>query len=198
MLFDSKIFTVAVSLLLFVCGCRIIPNNEPLKFNNKTKTINEIKEAHFTQDAIDATRGVRFIDGVDLGKSYIIGANFWGSAVGLFTGIGMSRQVVFDLDGGGIKTVIHELIHHIDDMSRDGEVDLLSYVYFDAVYEKLSRDEKWSGLYKYSLRGYHWFTDIFGIGWRSEQIAYVGAWMAYYKSGPSYMWDVFDKVLKRP
>ena len=166
------------------------------------KTVSAIKSHYFAPPAQYAMRDIPCVSGFTVNGSYVVGANFWGTLAGVFTGSGYSRKNVMSEVGlwrWGPEAIIHEYIHHLDDMGRDGGHEFINLEEFADAYVKMATDTRWAGMVGYAEeKASSTITDTFGLGVMSEHIAYVGARIAMQRSGPDYMWGVFRKVLKKP
>ncbi len=195
---------LALFIVLFV-GCATpfnsLEGRMPEKYykHDHNKTVAAIKQTYFTDEAYQAIKDIPCVDGFTSGGSYVVGANFWGSLAGLFTGSGISRKCVMSpksIQNKGPGAFVHEYVHHLDDMGRDGEYEFINLEEFADAYVKMAADTQWAGIVHYAEeRSNSFVTDTFGLGPMSEHIAYVAEVLASGK-GPDYMWHVFRKVLR--
>lgn len=215
--------------LILMSGCysnlnyvgNVLPENQrPLIVPRTFVTINaahsivdRIKERYFTPEAYDIIKDIPAVDGLGV-TPWVAGVNFWTHALSIITLNGIGRKVIVPEKGirrHGILLFIHEYIHHLDDIDRDGDGEWIDHEEFKAAYLKMSSDEElmyvgngnYIRVYKYShivkeveLKANHWITDTFGIGDMSEHIAYMGHLLVK-KGGPDYMWKVYRRILKR-
>jgi len=191
-------------LLLFLCGCTVsitdIANDIPVyqRSNSNHHTVDKVLKYYFTDEAYKAVKDIPAVDGFTISGSYVPGVNVWASSLSIVTGSGWGRKVVFSkrgLENNGILTVLHEYFHHIDDMTRDGELDLISVDEFKMAWEKYKEEFQGSSAYitKFADRI---ITDLFGIGKWSEYMAYTLQQTIKY-GGPKFMKDVYRKVIRR-
>lgn len=192
-------------LLVLVTGCTTtineIPNQPCDSVLSNFKSVDDVIKLHLTPAAYAAVRGIPVVRGRTFAP-FVSGVNFWsnlGSFV-LFNGIG--RKIIVDSDdlrgGRGLKTIIHEYIHHIDDMDRDGLHDLIDHREFIVAFFRMKNDPEYSGDAKsISRRADAFITNVFGIGPYSEEIAYTAGRLVM-NGGPPYMWYVFRKILIPP
>lgn len=194
-----------ILLLLLTAGCASPFNDlkgrmKP-EYDKGPQTIEAVIETYFQPGVHDVLKSIPCVDGFTMGGSYVVGVNFWSTMAGILTGSGYSRKVVTSkkaLWNWGQEEIIHEYLHHLDDLSRDGDGDYINYWEFQTAYIRLALDPKWAGYAIYAAqRADSAFTDFFGIGYLSEHIAYLGARLAVSGKGPDYIWKVYEKVLKR-
>lgn len=190
-------------LLLFLAGC-ITPINslDGKKFSeDHVKTVDSLREYYFTPEAREFIDEIPCVTGFTVHGSYVVGVNFWSTMAGILTGSGYERKCVMDeesLERFGPEAIIHEYLHHLDDIGRDGERQFIDIEEFRKAYVRMATDHLWAGLVLYAeRRANKFFTNVFGIGELSEHIAYVGGRMAVQQSGPDYMWKVFEGVIRK-
>lgn len=197
---------VLLFVLVLLCGCATPMNNlvdliETKHIEKQHLTVDATKEYYFTKEAQEFIKDIPCVDGFTVSGSYVVGVNFWSTIAGVLSGSGYSRKCVISkrsLRNIGPEAIIHEYIHHIDDISRDDDLNLINIDDFRRAYIRMASDSMWAGLVIYAERRANKFiTDVFGIGDLSERIAYVGGRMAKQQSGPKYMWTVFERILKR-
>lgn len=187
-------------LLLFIIGCATpfnslegrIPDRHYARDYNKT--VESLKAHYFSEEAQKIIKDIPCVDGMTMSGSYVVGANFWGTFIGVLTGSGFSPKCVMNekaMQSYGPEGIIHEYIHHVE--------HLVDQKAFEKAYIRMSKDSRWYGLVRYTEpKADRWVTNTFGISKYSEWIAYMGAKMADEQSGPGYMWDVLEVILKRP
>jgi hypothetical protein len=190
-------------LILFLAGCATpftdIEPLIPISQRNKKyhHTIDGVLSHYFTDEAYEAVKDIPAVDGVTFGGSYVPGVNVWASSLSIISGSGFGRKVVFSLAGlrnNGILNVIHEYFHHIDDMTRDGELNLVSPKEFEVAWHRFEVDFPNHAAYVKRFAD-DAVTDTFGIGEWSEHMAYTLQHLVKY-NGPNYMKWVYRKVMK--
>lgn len=185
-------------LLLFLSGCYTpigdLKDWVPEKDYVSHKTVEDVKEKYFTDRVRKIIDPIPCVDGNTFGGSFVVGANFWGTFVGVISGSGYAPKCVISTKGAktwGVELFIHEYIHHVE--------HLIDHEKFKEAYIRMSSDRVWKGFQLYvEKHGDRWHTSLFGISEYSEFIAYTGARLAKQRSGPKYMWDVFEVILRRP
>jgi hypothetical protein len=199
---------IAIAILVLVLsGCAIPFDSLEGRIDEDlyvgpNRAVSTMKSHYFTEQAQEAIRDIPCVFGATVGGSYVVGANFWGTFIGILSGSGYSRKNVMSKSSllrFGPEAVLHEYIHHLDSIGRYGGIEFINLEEFKEAYIRMATDQRWAGLVHYAEpRANDTFTDMFGIGEMSEHIAYVGGKMAAQGGGPDYMWDVFRKVLKKP
>ncbi len=189
--------------LLLMSGCispvKRIDNIIPIKQRDlpQHRTIDTVLKYYFTDEAYQAVKDIPSVDALTFGGSYVAGVNFWTSLYAFFTRLGIGRKVVFSMKGlslNGVPTVLHEYFHHIDDMTRDGDIDLVSVDEFEVAWKRLEKEfPRHAGF----IDGWadRIFTNLFGIGEYSEHMGYTLQHMMMY-GGPKYMKNVYRKVIR--
>jgi len=161
------------------------------------ETVDSALQYYFTDEAYDAVKGIPSIDGITFGGSYVAGVNVWTSLLAVVTRLGLGRKVVINMKGlknNGVYLLAHEYFHHIDDMTRDGDIDLVSVEEFKPAWARFKKEYPSRAAYvnKFADRI---LTDLFGVGEYSEQMAYTLNHTLKY-GGPQYMKYVYRKVIR--
>lgn len=199
---------IAIVLIILLSGCagtREIDDTsdyfsiQHLLEHPNHQNIDKIKSHYFAPKAYEAIKPIPAIDGPAM-SGYSAGVNFWSNLASFLTCNGVGRKIIVpesSINMWGFSIFIHEYIHHLDDMDRDGEGEFIDHEEFKKAYKMLSNDMKWAGLYIWAERLSNAMatSEIFGIGDYSEQIAYVGQHLIE-KGGPDYMKYVYRKILK--
>jgi len=157
-------------------------------------------DKNFVPEAVQALKDIPLIRAATP-RPYVAGVNFWSHAVSLLGLHGWGRKIVFPLDrfyqGSADETLLHEYVHHLDDMDRDGIAEFIDHQEFEKAFKALLLHPDYgSKAREIAEQSDHWITNIFGIGEWSEIIAYTAEWL-YDDGGPQFMWDVFRNMLKR-
>ena len=191
-----------ILLLLFV-GCvspvtridDIIPVSQ--RGVPQHETVDSVLKYYFTDKAYNAIKDIPSVKGLTFGGSYAAGVNVWTNIYAFLTRLGIGRKVVFSTKGlrdGGVPIILHEYFHHIDDMTRDGELDLISVDEFKLVWKRLSKEYPNHAQYidRYADKI---LTNVFGIGEYSERMAYMIQHLIKF-GGPQYVRHVYRKVIR--
>lgn len=197
---------VFLTLLVILTGCagtREITKMEDhltqaeLK-NPNHETVDKIKQHYFTPEAYEVIKKIPVINGPAV-SGYSAGVNFWSNLASFVTCNGVGRKIIIpdsSLEQWGVAVLVHEYVHHLDDIDRDGEGEFIDHEEFKSAYKLLAYDQRWRGLYLWAEQQNDMMvTEVFGVGELSEQIAYVAQHLAI-KGGPDYMKHVFRKILK--
>ena len=166
-------------------------------------TVDAVLRHYFTDKAYAAVKDIPLIDGPSM-SGYAAGTTFWSNLVSLLSLNGIGRKVIFPKEllrkEWGVEGIVHEYIHHLDDMDRDGEADFINHAEFRKAFIRLEGDFTFAWIAINANRkqaefpwAYHVF---FSVGDLSERIAYTGGQMAVRKTGPDYAKRVFRKILR--
>lgn len=160
------------------------------------KTVDSVLKHYFTPKAYVAIKDIPLIDGPAF-SGYAAGVNVWANLASIVSFNGYGRKVVFpsdDLKQHGVEGLIHEYVHHIDDMCRDGELKLLDLDEFRWAYSLMAHDMHYAGIARYTeKRANSDWTKIFGVGEIAEHVAYVAGYVATHDA-PHYMKWAFRHV----
>jgi len=190
-------------LLLLFTGCAThITNLDymlPIKENDRPQheTIDTVLKYYLTDEAYDAVKDIPSVDTVTFGGSYVTGVNVWTNLLGIAVRLGVGRKVVLSLEGlknNGVSAILHEYMHHIDDMTRDGDVDLISVDEFKVAWSRLEKENPKQAelIDTFADRT---VTNLFGVGEDSERIGYMLQHMIKY-GGVPYLKNVYRKVIR--
>lgn len=170
-------------------------------------TLDDVKRFYFTDEAYEAIKDIPLVISSSTPAGYAAGTTFLSSCWQFITLNGVNRKIILNenklytnrafADKDGIlNTIRHEYIHHLDDMSRDGDADFINIDEFVKGYAACFKHPRFHGIILY-VEPYsnHWFTDNFGIGIYGEHIAYTGALIAVQNS-PLELKYAFRKVLR--
>jgi hypothetical protein len=177
-----------------------IPENDNLSGYSSISGVNSsILGKYFTEEAHKAVEHIPVIDGLML-KPYVVGVNIWSRLISVILFNGFERKVVVSRNFLGreatVRTFLHEYIHHLDDMDRDGEGEWIDHREFALAFHRLLQDSGYAEDVDHYLEVSDAFiTNVFGVGAMSEIIAYIGGWVATNKC-PNYMKLVYRKILK--
>lgn len=190
-------------LLLFV-GCTTKVLNAPELpedewVHKQNRNIETFKKYYFTPEAFKAIENIYVYRGFTGQLAQSWGINTWTDILSVFTGIGPGRKVTIRENGfkeRGMGVLIHEYIHHLDDIDRDGDGEFIDHEEWEKAYIRLSKDPKWRGIVIYTEKASdNLITDIFGVGEYSEHIAYSGH-VAFWYGGPDYFLNVYRKMFR--
>ena len=155
-------------------------------------SIEKFREQVFTPEAAKALEKVSIFVG-PLGFSkpnagFAAGTSNWSYIPLMFLLGTTERSIIFE-NLPTRELLRHEYIHHLDDMTRDGEADFIRSEEFRAA-------KAYHPHLHYLLKSSRtWVTDTFGIGESSEEIAWLGEKHSRIKAF-SKMPHVYRKVFK--
>lgn len=199
--------SVVISALLILTGCYTpICNLDGLlgpKYSHNAvhhATIQTVHQFYLTPRAAKACSSIPCVLSWP-STPLAAGVNFWADLLSFLAGNGVGRKCIMareSLWSNGPEDILHEYIHQLDDLTRDGDADFIDLEEFKQAHNRMSKDPQWFGLWLFAEKySDYWATNWFGIGELSEQIAFVGARMAVQQNGPDYMWDVFKNILRK-
>lgn len=166
-------------------------------------TVDAVLRYYFTDEAYQAIKDIPLIDGPAV-SGYAAGTTFMSNILTLFSFNGWGRKVIFPSDilrkQWGVEGIIHEYIHHLDDMDRDGEGEFIDLEEFRQAFLALQKDFNYAWIAINANNKHAEFPWIYhkliSVGDLSERIAYTGGQMAVTGKGPDYMKRVFRKILR--
>lgn len=171
-----------------------LPKKEKLEHH---ATVDSLLNHYFTDDAYASLKNIPLVDGPAVG-GYAAGVNIWANLASLLTLNGWGRKVILPSDSikqHGVGGIVHEYIHHIDDMCRDGDLNLLNLEEFIWAYKLTARDMRYAGICLWVETRANSFWNVFGVGDLGEHIAYTAQYIVT-KDAPDYLRWVFRKVLR--
>ncbi len=199
-----KKFILAITLL---AGCAT-----PVVDFGYNLNVDDILREHFTDEAYEAVKDIPVVDGFVMdGGAYAAGVNFWSNFASIVTFNGYGRKVIVDLDllianaANSLvpsrifiqRYIIHEYIHHLDDMTRDGEADFIDLDEFADGYIDCYGHLRYHGIYRVvEIQAAKYLMDVFGIGDMAEHVAYTGETIAF-QGCPESLGYAFRKILRK-
>jgi hypothetical protein len=156
----------------------------------------------FTPEAYEAIKDIPVVQSHLPGfhGGLAAGTNGWSKLASFLMGCGIDRKVVvcehFLADEDIYRHLIHEYVHHLHDMTLDGEGDWINEEEFRVAYAACAHDTRFAGIVIMVERNANnWFTNTFGINDLSEYIAYTGGHCAL-KNCPLDLRGVFRKIFR--
>lgn len=155
--------------------------------------------ACFTPEAQTAIQDIKIYEGLHI-NSYVVGVNFWSDFVSFLIFNGIGRKIITSqgtLSSCPTLTIVHEYVHHLDDMDRDGEIKIIDHLEFWKAFLEMRSDPSLLGACNDIMeRSDHFITNTFGIGPLSELIAYTAGWIVENPDlCPTSMHRVFSDIL---
>lgn len=172
--------------------------------------MDSVLQGNFTPAAYKQIKDIPTVEGWLATTGYASGTSNWSSLMSFGLGTGIGRKVVFSQDSlfkEGYPGLVHEYLHHLDDMSRDDpeKEPWINLEVFVTAYKMLSQDHRYKGIQRWcESRANDWIPNTFGVGEYSEHLAYIGMYLASrddkgnLKHSPDYMRAVFSRVLNLP
>ena len=194
----------------------ILKDYLPLK-ESKIKhleTVDTMLQYYLTDEAYNAVKDIPIVEAFTVGGSYVSGCNIPGDIAAIFTLVGPGRKVILDKDAikaWGFTAILHEYVHHLDDMTRDGEADFINVEEFEAALRSLVIYTQVIDTDRLKIRVHPYVgqysriitraensrsNGMLGLGKYSEHIAYT-AQDLFSSPYPDNMKQVFRKVFKR-
>ena len=201
-----KLFKLLLVLILIFPGCATQTTTfQPMPKPSGLAGFNSIESAishYFTPEACQVINDIPLLYGHVI-VPFVSGVNVWSNIASFLSFNWWGRQVIISknymLESRADNSLVHEYMHHIDDMDRDGLIDLIDHKEFEHAYRVFSADEQYKNDYEaIRLCSDRFITNTFGVGYLSEEIAYVAGWMAATGEGPDYLWHVYSRILIRP
>jgi hypothetical protein len=189
----------AVLLLCLLTGCNTIELNR-IRVDDSYVEVSDVVKNSFTPEARTAIQGIKIYEGLHI-NSYAVGVNFWSNFISFLTFNGVGRKIISSqgtlCSGDLIATVVHEYVHHLDDMDRDGEIEIIDQEAFRKALQKMQEDPVTADAVASILeKSDRFVTNVFGVGPMSEEIAYTASWIVDNPNiCPRYMHHIFARIL---
>lgn len=145
-------------------------------------TLDQFLREVFTDEAYAAIKDIPVVTGpLGGGTGLASGTSFWGKLVSLFMFADCARRAVLSENGlteYGVEGVIHELIHQLDDMTRDGDANFINIDEFRVAYKLCESDTQYHGITRaVEEKNPDGWLSVFGVGDEAERIAYCGQFL---------------------
>jgi len=139
----------------------------------------------FTDEAYTAIKDIPITTGPLFGSGLASGTSVTSKFISLFMFADWGRRVVLSKLGikeYGLEGVLHELIHHLDDLTRDGSGHFIDIAEFMQGYIVCAASPQYYGICRFveNRNPDAWFT-VFGVGDEAERIAFCG--QLFWKQG---------------
>lgn len=199
------LYIILISLLLSGCFTPVINIEEyATRKSDKDlniKTLDELLKITFTDEAYEAIKDIPMEKG-PIGSAMAAGSSIPSSIMQFFIGAGFGRKVLVNDEmmkesDHGFSSIIHEYIHHLDDITRDGDGEFINVDSFIIGYATCYKTQRYHGitLFVENNQG-NFITDTFGIGKHSERIAYCGQ-IIWRQDIPLPLQVAFSKVFRK-
>ena len=161
--------------------------------------VDNFLKCKFTPEAYEVIKDIPVVTTNDR-RALAAGTNFWSSVASFFIGCGVDRKVVIgevflEIDTAS-QSLIHEYIHHLHNMTLDGDGSWIDEEEFKIAYAACSKNTRYAGIVRIVERDANYFwTNNFGINDIAEHVAYTGAHCALYNC-PLDLRRVYRKILR--
>lgn len=157
-------------------------------------------QAILTDEAFEAIKDVPVVTGPLFGSGLASGTSGTSNFISLFMFADWERRAVLSdvgLKEYGIEGVIHELIHHLDDLTRDGDAQFIDVGEFLRGYEACATNQTYHGIYRFveNRNPDGWIT-AFGVGDHAERIAFCGQ-LFWKQGGPPELEYAFRRIFRK-
>jgi len=201
-----------LSVLVLTTGCyapitdlkEYLPEEQVAEF----PTVDSVLTYYFTPEAHEAVKDIPAIDGFLTITAYAAGVNGWSNTLSFLSGTGIGRKVIYSqttLMAEGYPGLIHEYVHHLDDLTRDDPENhqWINLDVFLQAYQMLLNDHTYKGIQRWcDERANDWIPNTFGVGHAAEHVAYIAMFLTSRdektgkpRKAPDYLKAVFSRVL---
>lgn len=202
----------ALIALPFLVGCyspltnldEIVNTRQQAEFTktnlDRCTSIKVFLQTILTDEAFDAIKDVPIVTGPLFGTGLASGTSGSSKFISLFMFADCERRAVLSEIGVkeyGIEGVIHELIHHLDDLTRDGDAQFIDVEEFLRGYEVCATNQTYHGTYRFveNRNPDGWIT-AFGVGDHAERIAFCGQ-LFWKQGGPPELEYAFRRIFRK-
>jgi len=190
---------LVLSLVILMSGC--YTTLDRLDNYGYSGTVDDVLRTNFTKEAYDLIKDIPMVVSPTASTAYAAGTSFGSKTMSLLLGHGIGRKVVVSesfIKKDIIPTIIHEYVHHIDDIGRDSGDSLINIDEFLLAYKMCYKHQYYHGITLFVESAANRFvTDVFGIGDYSEHIAYTSQVVLFHdRVLPEMQW-AFRKVFGR-
>jgi len=187
-----------------------LPSEEFAREENRD--LDAVLRHYFTPQAYEAIKDIPLVAGPAV-SGYAAGTTVWSNLASLCTLNGVGRKVIIpaeQLRRLGVRAIVHEYVHQLDDMDRDGEGEFIDHELFKERFAQMLNDFKNAGIalsIDRQVATLNGWTDMFGVGEGSEHLAYLCDMVAlecdplrsdgYDPKSPQYMREALSGILNR-
>lgn len=164
-------------------------------------SINSFLQSILTDEAFQAVKDMPIVTGPLFGTGLASGTSGTSKFISLFMFADCDRRVVLSEIGVteyGVEGVLHELIHHLDDLTRDGDAQFIDINEFLRGYEMCSTHQMYYGICRFveNKNPDGWITSTFGVGDHAERIAFCGQ-LFWKQGGPAELEYAFRHIFRK-
>ncbi len=187
-------------LLTLLVGCLTPVNTIEIKSEGKTQSADDFIRETFTDEAYEHLKDIKIYKSPSDTFGVALGTSNWSYVLSIPLGLGFDRSVLI-LDSTDDRTqLIHELVHQLDDIGRDGGREFINPIEFYRIYARCRKYTKYRYIVTYGEGNslFHWFvTQLFGIGKHSERIASVADIIWDRNDVPENMKRLYRKIFRK-
>lgn len=200
-------FVIILFISLFLSGCFTPVTNIEEYASRRSdkesniKTLDELLKKTFTDEAYEAIKDIPLEKG-PIGSAMAAGSSIPSSIYQFLTGGGIGRKVLVNDEmlkrpDHGFSSIIHEYVHHLDDITRDGEGEFINIDSFIIGYATCYKTQQYHGIVLFTEGNQaNFITDVFGIGSHSERIAYCSQ-LIWRQEIPLPLRVAFSRIFRR-
>jgi hypothetical protein len=202
----------AVFSLVLLSGCyspitqldEVVNQRQEAEFQKtslpRNTTLDRFLQELFTDEAYAAVKDIPIVTGPLFGTGLASGTSVPSMFISTFMFADWDRRAVLSETGikeYGLEGVIHELLHHLDDMTRDGEANFIDVDEFLAGYQVCAGDMKYHGICRFvENRNPDGWISIFGVGDHAERLAFCGQ-LFWKQGGPESLEYAFRRIFRK-
>ena len=165
-----------------------------------TGEISSFLSTVLTNEAYEAVKDIPVVTGPLIGSGLASGTSATSKIISIFMFGDWERRVVMSNVGiqeFGVEGILHEVIHHLDDLTRDGEAEFIDIDEFLYGYEVCASDTQYHGIYRFvENRNPDSFVSVFGVGDHAERIAFCGQ-LFWKQGGPPELERAFRRIFRK-
>jgi len=202
--------TLAVLPFLIGCYSPLIHLDEVTNLRQQTEfkktnldphtSINIFLQSVLTEEAFQAIKDVPVVTGPLFGTGLASGTSGMSKFISLFMFADCDRRVVLSEIGiteYGVEGALHEVIHHLDDLTRDGDAQFIDVNEFLRGYEACSTHQMYHGIHRFvENRNPDGWLAVFGVGDHAERIAFCGQ-LFWKQGGPAELDYAFRHIFRK-
>lgn len=189
-----------IFLLVFLTGCLSPVSNFEIKTEGRVESVDDFIKKTFTDDAYKHLRDISVYESPSNTFGAALGTSNWSYVISVLFGLGFDRSVLI-FNSNDVRThLIHELVHHLDDIGRDGGKEFIDPIEFYRIYARSRKYTRYRYIVEYAEQRtvFHWLiTSLFGIGEHSERIASCADVIWDRNDVPEDMKKLFRKIFRK-
>ena len=168
---------------------------------NPQASIDAFLQSILTDEAYCAVKDIPIVTGPLFGTGLASGTSGASKFISMFMFADWDRRAVLSATGVteyGLEGVLHELIHHLDDLTRDGDAQFIDVDEFLRGYEICTTHQMYHGIYRFieNRNPDGWITATFGVGDHAERIAFCGQ-LFWKQGGPPELEYAFRHIFRK-